>query len=186
MALNSPDKTNAHERLIVVKNAIANIARGSAASIVAVFLPPFLTRRFVAHSTERGDLRQHTRIVSSAFVLLSLLAILAAVTIWVVATFLPALFRQIHGHLIFETRMTLLLVGGSLAVGLPESVSSSTFVGLQRNEVPAFVIGISRLLSAAIVVASLGNGLVAHREEQAVLATHTQNIIGLKCQSGIK
>jgi len=195
MTVDSPTRTRTRERLIVAKNAIANIARGSAASIVAVLLPPFLTRsmssetfgvwslvlqlgayvgyfdfgiqtaigRFVAHSTERRDLAQRNQIVSSAFVMLSALAILAALTIGVVIALLPNLFHQIHGQLIFQARATLLLVGGSLAFGLPGSVFSSTFVGLQRNEVPAAVIGISRLLGAALVVLAvrLGGNLVS-------------------------
>jgi O-antigen/teichoic acid export membrane protein len=195
MTVGSSTRTRTHERLIVVKNAIANIARGSAASIVAVFLPPFLTRsmsseafgawslvlqlgayvgyfdfgiqtaigRFVAHSTERGDLIQRNRIVSSAFVMLSALAILAALTICIVIALLPDLFHQLNEQLILQTRVTLLLVGGSLALGLPGSAFSSTFVGLQRNEVPAVVIGVSRLLSAALVVFAvrLGGNLVS-------------------------
>ena len=32
------------EKLVVFKNAIANVARGSAAALVAILLPPFLTR----------------------------------------------------------------------------------------------------------------------------------------------
>jgi O-antigen/teichoic acid export membrane protein len=195
MTVDAPRRTKTRERLIVVKNAIANIARGSAASIVAVFLPPFLTRsmsseafgawalvlqlgayvgyfdfgiqtaigRFVAHSTERHDLDQRNRIVSSAFVMLSVLALLAALTIAVLVALLPDLFHQIHSQLIFQTRITLLLVGGSLAFGLPGSVFSSTFIGLQRNEVPAAIIGLSRLLSAALVVLAvrLGGDLIS-------------------------
>lgn len=195
MTVDSHPRTKARERLIVVKNAVANIGRGSAASIVAVFLPPFLTRsmsseafgawslvlqlgayvgyfdfgiqtaigRFVAHSTERRDLVHRDGIVSSAFVMLSALAILAALAICVVAALLPELFHQIHRQLIFETRVTLLLVGGSLAISLPSSVFSSTFVGLQRNEVPAAVIGISRLLGATLVVLAVrfGGSLVS-------------------------
>jgi O-antigen/teichoic acid export membrane protein len=195
MASSFPTRTRTRERLIVVKNVIANIARGSAASIVAVLLPPFLTRsmsseafgawslvlqlgayvgyfdfgiqtaigRFVAHSTERRDLDHRNHIVSSAFVMLSALAMLAVLALGAVVALLPDLFHQIHGQLIFQTRITLLLVGGSLAFSLPGSVFSSTFVGLQRNEIPAAVIGISRLLSAALVVLAvrLGGDLVS-------------------------
>jgi O-antigen/teichoic acid export membrane protein len=114
--------------------------------------------RFVAHSTERKDFELRTRVVSSAFVLLSAMGFLALLTIGVVALSLPNLFHQIHGHMVFETRITLLLVGGSLALGLPGSVFSSTFLGLQRNEIPAAVIGISRLLGAVLVVAVVRQG----------------------------
>lgn len=35
---------NSREKFVIVKNAIANVGRGSAAALVAVILPPFLTR----------------------------------------------------------------------------------------------------------------------------------------------
>src|SRR5258706_13573902 len=35
---------NKRERLVLLKNAAANVVRGGAAAIVAIILPPFLTR----------------------------------------------------------------------------------------------------------------------------------------------
>src|SRR5271154_1457638 len=36
---------NRREKIVLLKNAASNVVRGSAAAIVAVFLPPFLTRQ---------------------------------------------------------------------------------------------------------------------------------------------
>jgi len=41
---------NRKEKLVLLKNATANLARGSAAAIVAVILPPFLVRLMSADS----------------------------------------------------------------------------------------------------------------------------------------
>jgi O-antigen/teichoic acid export membrane protein len=187
--------TNTRDTLLAIKNAFANMMRGSASAIVALLLPPFLTRsmsadafgawslvlqlsayvgyldfgiqtaiaRFVAHSTERNAVEHRDRIVSTALALLSGscgLAILGVVTL---SALLPTIFHRLHSSLLFDTRAALLLVGGSLAIGLPASVFAGTFVGLQRNEVPAAIIGGSRLLSAVLVVIAVrrGGGIAA-------------------------
>jgi len=50
------------------------------------------------------------------------------------------------------------MVAGSLAVGLPFSLFNGIFVGLQRYEIPAAIIGGSRLLSAFLLVLVVRNG----------------------------
>ena len=141
---------------VFAKNAVANIARGGAASIVALLVPPFLTRsmspeafgawslvlqmgayvgyfdfgiqtalaRFVAHSTERGDLEYRNRIASSAFAILTVGGGIAFLGIVVLTVLLPDLFHQLHGSLLRDVRVALLLVGGTLAVCLPSSTFS--------------------------------------------------------------
>ena len=180
---------------VFAKNAVANIARGGAASIVALLVPPFLTRsmspeafgawslvlqmgayvgffdfgiqtalaRFVAHSTERGDLEYRNRIASSAFAILTVGGGIAFLGIVVLTVLLPDLFHQLHGSLLRDVRVALLLVGGTLAVCLPSSTFSSLFVGLQRNEIPAAIISVPRLAGAVLIVfvVHLGGGLPA-------------------------
>jgi O-antigen/teichoic acid export membrane protein len=182
--------TTRGEKLLVLKNAVANLVRGSASAVVALLLPPFLTRsmsadafgawslvlqlsayvgyldfgiqtaisRFVAHSTERQDAEHRDRMVSTALACLAASGALALFGLSLLAVFLPRLFPHLPGSLIFDVRMALVLVGGSLSVGLPSSVFAGIFVGLQRNEVPAAIIGGSRLLSAALVVLVVHNG----------------------------
>ena len=182
--------TRRREKLVIVKNAVANVARGGAASLVALLLPPFLTRsmsqqsfgawslvlqlsayvgyfdfgiqtalaRFVAHSTERGESGYRNRIVSTAFAMLAVSGGISFLGILAVAALLPILFHQLDGGLVVGVRTALLLVGGSLAFGLPSSVFASMFVGLQRNEIPATIIGLSRLIGAALVVIVVRRG----------------------------
>ena len=182
-------------RLTLLKNAVANLMRGSASALVALLLPPFLVRtlappqfaawslvlqlsayagfldfgiqtavgRFVAHANELRDIDLRDRIVSTAMWLLGASAALALALVGILAWQLPNLFREMPPALYGEARLALLLVGGSTALGLPASVFIGIFVGLQRNEVPAAIIGGGRLLGAVAVlgVVALGGGLAA-------------------------
>jgi O-antigen/teichoic acid export membrane protein len=181
---------NRKEKLILLKNAAANVVRGGAAAMVAIILPPFLTRlmpadsfgawslvlqlsayvgyldfgiqtaigRFVAHANEKGDSEHRDRIVSTALVALSAAGVIGIAGSMVVAVFLPQIFRQMPAALAGDARVALLLVAGSLAVGLPASVFNGIFVGLQRNPVPAAIIGGSRIFSAVLLVFVVKHG----------------------------
>jgi O-antigen/teichoic acid export membrane protein len=178
--------TGSSARFVLVKNAIANVVRGSAAALVALILPPFLVRalsseafgvwslvlqlsaytafldfgvqtavgRFVAHANELQDREQRDRIVNTSLALLLGSALLAALAMLVLAWQLPNLFRDLPPALYDEARLALLIVGGAAALGLPASVFNGIFIGLQRNEVPAAIIGGSRLLSALLLIAT--------------------------------
>ena len=175
---------NTRERLTVLKNAFANVVRGGAAALVAIALPPFLTRlmlpdafgawslvlqlsafvgyldfgiqtaigRFVAHTGESGDSKHRDRIVNTSFAALASAGALGVAGCVGLALLLPRIFHQIPAALLHDSRWALVLVGSSLAIGLPCSVFNGIFVGLQRYEIPAAVIGGSRLLSAALLV----------------------------------
>jgi len=183
------------EKLVLLKNAAANVVRGGAAAFVAVFLPPFLTRlmpsdafgawslvlqlsafvgyldfgiqtavgRFVAHSNEKCDAELRDRIVSTSFAALTAAGALAIGASAGIVALLPHIFRQMPAVLIGDVRVAFLLVAVSLAVGLPASVFNGIFVGLQRNEVPAAVVGASRIVGAIclILVVRQGGTLVA-------------------------
>lgn len=178
------------EKSVLLKNALANLVRGGAAALVAVGLPPFLTRlmspdffgawslvlqlaayvayldfgiqtavgRFVAHTTEKKDTEHRDRIVSTSAIILIVAGILGLVGIAMLAALLPHIFRSMPLALIGDTRIALLLVGGSLALGLPASIFNGIFVGLQRNEVPAAIIGASRLFAAVLQVLIVRHG----------------------------
>lgn len=185
--------TTRREKLLVLKNAVANLVRGSASAVVALVLPPFLTRsmsvdafgawslvlqlsayvgyldfgiqtaiaRFIAHTTESQQTEHRNGIASTALACLSASGCAAFLGLVLLTIFLPRLFHHLPASLLFDVRAALLLVGGSLAAGLPASVISGTFVGLQRNEVPAAIIGGSRLFSAGllIVIVRMGGGI---------------------------
>jgi O-antigen/teichoic acid export membrane protein len=176
--------TNRREKRLLLKNIIANVIRGSTAALVALLLPPFLTRsmspaafgawalvlqlsayvgyldfgiqtavgRFVAHANERGDPDQRDRIVCTSLSVLAFSGLLAWIGALLLAVFLPHIFKQLPLALIGQIRIALVLVGGSLAVGLPASVFIGIFVGLQRNAIPASILGVSKIVSAVLVV----------------------------------
>lgn len=175
---------NSSEKSVLVKNAVANVSRGSASAIVALILPPFLTRlmspdafgtwslvlqisayvgyldfgiqtaigRFVAHSNEIKDDEQRDQILNTSLLALALAGLIGLVGIAFIAAFLPNLYRHMPRPLVGDARVALLLVGSSLALGLPASAFNGIFVGLQRYEIPALIIGGSRLFSAILLV----------------------------------
>jgi len=184
---------NKKEKLVFVKNAFANVIRGGAAALVAIALPPFLTRwmspgafsawalvlqlsafvgyldfgiqtavgRFVALANERGDAEHRDRIVNTSLAVLSATCVLCILGTGVLALLLPRFFSKMPSALVGDARVALLLVAGSLAIGLPASVINGIFVGLQRNEVPAAIIGGSRIFGALlqVLVVRQGGGL---------------------------
>jgi len=117
--------------------------------------------RFVAHSTERQDFDYRDRIVSTGFFLLAISGCIAFFGIVALVVVLPQIFHQIHGTLVRDVRVSLLLVGGSLALCLPASTFAAVFIGLQRNEIPALIISVPRLVGAALIaiVVHYGAGL---------------------------
>lgn len=181
--------------LRTVKNAFANLCRGGSAALVALLLPPFLTKiltqdtyntwllilqlstyvsfldfgiqmgvgRFVAHYTELGDIKKRSGVVSSAFALLSGLGMIGLVGIATLAWQLPHLFKDMPTALQQDAQLSLLIVGGSLAIGLPFSAFSGVFVGLHRYDIPAWIIGVSKLIGgvAVALIASTSHSLVA-------------------------
>src|ERR1700741_2409859 len=70
--------------------------------------------RFVAHANERQDPDQRDRIVSAAFVWLSIVAIITATAAALGAIFVDKLFPQMPLAYVHESRIALLLVGISL------------------------------------------------------------------------
>jgi O-antigen/teichoic acid export membrane protein len=171
-------------KLIVLKNAFANVARGSVVALVAILLPPFLTRilsqdeygtwllilqlstyiglldfgiqtavgRFVAYTNEIKDFAQRDKIVSTSLAILTGSGLLGMLGLATLAWQLPQLFKGMPQELHQDARLALLLVGGSLAASLPFSVFGGIFIGIQRYDIPAWIIGISKLLGGALAV----------------------------------
>lgn len=182
------------DKLVILKNAFANVARGGANAIVTIALPPVLTRamtaesygawalilqlsayvgyfdfglqsavgRFVAHCNERGDHNHRDSIVSTSTVALTAAGLLSFLVLAALAFLFPEMLHKMSAGLRSQARIALLLVSGSLALGLPASVLHGIFVGLQRNEIAAYIIGGSRLIGAAALVFTVlqGKGLI--------------------------
>lgn len=177
-------------RWTIAKNALANLARGGAAGVVALFLPAILTRhmsqldysiwvlvlqiaaysvyldfglqtaigRFVAFANEKRDPELRNGVFSTAFVGLSLACLIGIVLLIAVAVGAPWIFPQIPAQVLPALRWSLLILGGSVALGLPSSAWNGIFTGLQRNEISALVIGGAKIVSALAVVAAALHG----------------------------
>jgi O-antigen/teichoic acid export membrane protein len=171
-------------KFILLKNAISNVVRGGSSAVVAIALPPFLTRlmspnaygawslvlqvsayvgyldfgiqtavgRFVAYANEKGDAEHRDRIVSTSLAALSVAGILGLAGISTIAALIAHTFLRIPHNLLADAQLSLLLVASSLAIGLPASVFNGVFIGLQRYEIPAFIVGGSRIVSAVLLV----------------------------------
>jgi O-antigen/teichoic acid export membrane protein len=120
--------------------------------------------RFVAHTEELRDFRQRDGILSTAFVLLTVAALLGFTCIGVLIWQLPAMFRQMPDSLYRSAQLALLFMGGSFAIGLPVSVIYAYFAGVQRNEVPAVIAVGNKVAMAALVV-----GVVLHHKGLAAM-----------------
>ena len=118
--------------------------------------------RYVAYCTARGDSEFRRQVVSTAFAAMWLSAALALVVVVTMSVFVPRWFPGMPEALRGEGRAALLLIGASLALGLPASVVAGVYSGLQRNDVPAIFVVVSRVAVAVALVwlAVHGFGLV--------------------------
>lgn len=119
--------------------------------------------RFVAHAQELGNIDERDGIVSTAFVCLLVACLLAILVVVVVAWQWPNIFPSMPSSLYFSTRVALLLMGASLALGLPASVVQAIFTGQQRNEVPVSIAVANRVLMGGMVIGAvlMHRGLIA-------------------------
>lgn len=108
--------------------------------------------RYVAYAREKNDIDQCNRIVSTSFVMLIASSCLAILSVIILAWQISSLFPGMPLVLQSDARWTLLIVGVSLGVGLPFSVFSGIFIGLQRNEIPAIIVGGTKLIGGVLVV----------------------------------
>jgi O-antigen/teichoic acid export membrane protein len=111
--------------------------------------------RFVAHADELNDAPQRDGIVSTAFLLLSMICLLALILVGVLSWQLPHIFRTMPADLYRGARIALLLMGGSFAISLPVCVIHAIFTGLQKSEVPAAILVGNRFCMALLVVAAV-------------------------------
>ncbi|RUS95245.1 hypothetical protein DSM106972_091220 [Dulcicalothrix desertica PCC 7102] len=118
--------------------------------------------RFVAYHNDLGNFEERDRIVNTSFAILCGSGLLAILLMFTLVWQLPLIFRTIPNKLLTETKIALLLVGSSLAIGLPFSVFNGVFVGIQRYEIPAIITGAGKLTTAIlIVIAAKMNGSLA-------------------------
>ena len=180
----SPRETGVIDRRLI-KNSTANLISGASSAVLALAVPPVLSRylslemfavwalilqvasytsllnfgiqsavgRYVAVAMEKADWPLASRVASTALAMLLTAGLVGFVVISVIACFLPWLFPSVPAELAGSGRAVLCVVGFTLAFGLPFTTYNGVFTGLQRNEIPAAIIGGSRLILALILMA---------------------------------
>ena len=118
--------------------------------------------RFVAYANERSEKEYRDRIVSTAIAALTVAALLGLVVAALAAILLPHIFWNMPASFLGQARVAVVLIAGSLAVGLPFSAFNGVFMGMHRYDIPAITIGGSRILGAGLLVLVVrhGGGLV--------------------------
>jgi O-antigen/teichoic acid export membrane protein len=108
--------------------------------------------RYVAYYNELGEVKKRDSIISTSLAILIASATVAIIGISILAWQLPNLFKNMPLELYQEAQLALLFTGGSLAITLPFSVFGGIFIGLQRYDIPALIIGVSKLFGGLFVV----------------------------------
>jgi O-antigen/teichoic acid export membrane protein len=120
--------------------------------------------RFVAYYNELEDFQQRDKVVSTSIAILSGMSILGIGILLLVSQNLHHLFRAMPAVLESDAKISLLVLGISLAIALPFSVFGALFVGIQRYDVPAWIIGVGRILGGVAVV------FASHRDSNQLIA----------------
>jgi len=108
--------------------------------------------RFVAHADALNDVNQRDGIASTAFAMLTGAAFLGFCFVMVLTWRLPGMFPQMPARLYHPAQIALVLMGGSFALGLPASVVSAFFTGMQRNEIPAAIAVANKFALGILVI----------------------------------
>jgi len=190
----------------LIANAIANLARGASAGLVAVILPAVLVRtlpatgysawalvlqlstyiamldfgfqvgigRFIARESAREDEERRNQFFFGGALLLAGCGLAALFATVGLAVFLSAIFPKLTPSLVPECRLAVLLIGASCSLSLPGSAIAGMFIGLERYEVPAIVLGVGRLIQIALTSVF---ALATHDLVQIALAYAVGNVL---------
>src|ERR1700730_12325868 len=93
--------------------------------------------RYSAFANEKKDAKWRDGIFSTAFAGLTVSALLGLLLVAAIAIASSRIFPSVPPALLAPMRMGVLIVGASVALGLPASAWNGVFIGLQRYEVPA-------------------------------------------------
>jgi O-antigen/teichoic acid export membrane protein len=108
--------------------------------------------RFLAASIELRDYERCNQVLSTAVAILTIGGGIAAFGLAFTALQLPNLFRSVPHSLAGEVSTGIVILAASSAISLPLSAYSGVLIGLQRNEFPAIIIALSRVLGAVAVL----------------------------------
>jgi len=123
--------------------------------------------RFVAQAEHAGDRRHLGEILSSAAALLSGAAVLVLLLVLLGSVELGR-FHSIPHALLPQASLSLLFVGGALALAFPSSVLAGLSLGLEKNQINAVAGGLSKLAGAAGMVWA-----AVHHEGLVIMALWT-------------
>jgi O-antigen/teichoic acid export membrane protein len=118
--------------------------------------------RLVAYYSELDDARHRDSVISTSLALLAALGTIGLIGVLALAWQLPNLFKDMPSYLHQDAQLALLIVGSSLTIALPSSVFTGIFISLQRYDVPAWLIGGSKLFNGfcVILVAHISHNLI--------------------------
>ncbi len=108
--------------------------------------------RFIAHANELKDTNLRDGVISTSLAILSVSGLVAFLMISGISLQLPNIFRDMPSTMYENAQISLMIVGFSLSIGVPFAVFSSIFVGLQRYDIPAWILGISKIIGASGVI----------------------------------
>jgi O-antigen/teichoic acid export membrane protein len=131
--------------------------------------------RYVAFHTAGGESKLRAEIANTALAALWLLAGLAVVVVLLAAWLLPVWVPGMPEALLRDARLAMVILGTGLAIGLPATAAAGIYTGLQRNEIPALFVVVSRVgIAVAVVLLALsGAGIVAIASAYAAIIAAT-------------
>jgi O-antigen/teichoic acid export membrane protein len=129
--------------------------------------------RYIAHHNELGEFKERDSVVSTALSLLAGSALIAVCGVSILTWQLPNLFQDLPAELRQDAQLALFLVGNSLAIALPFSAFGAIFIGLERYDIPAWIIGSSKLFGGLFVA------LVAQSSHSIVMMAVVMAIINV-------
>lgn len=109
--------------------------------------------RYVAEALSLGNEHRVGAIVTAGTQFLLLLAALAVVMLVGIAIFFGDIFPQLEPSLLPIAQSSVLWIGGAFVLALPASALLGVFIGVQRNEIPAYAAVGSRLLIGSVTAA---------------------------------
>jgi O-antigen/teichoic acid export membrane protein len=111
--------------------------------------------KFVAEHDARGDNESCGQCVSTGLAIMLCGMVLGIVLSAGLALSVPTLFRKMPAAIYHDVRLSILMVGISLSVGLASSAFPAIFLGLQRYRIPAVISIISRVLYVTVLVGAV-------------------------------
>ena len=111
--------------------------------------------KYVAEFEAKADSTGAGMRASAGLALMSLAAVFGVILTLTLAWRVPHLFAQMPPALYPSVRISLVLIGVSLSLGLLGSVPSAIFLGLQRYSVPMVISLLNRALFTIVVVSTV-------------------------------